>query len=124
MSRHNRRRTRGGHKASVQAYPEPEPSFTISPTTASPYSSAIRPPILLSLPLNSQQRSNDLTARHWHNRFIAWKARERRQKEEEKKLEAERRRIFGGEADAPDDDGWLCGRMMEVFDGLDYMRDG
>ena len=75
-------------------------------------------------PLNSRQHTNDLTARHWQNRFIAWKAREKRQREEEEKLEAERKRIFGGEGDEDDEGGWLCGLMMEVFDGLDYMVDG
>lgn len=80
--------------------------------------------MLPSRPPDSRQRSNDLTARHWHNRFIAWKARERRQKEEERKLEEDRKRIFGGEGNESDEDGWLCGLMMEVFDGLDYMVDG
>lgn len=94
------------------------------PTTESLCPSDIRSHMLPSWPPNSRQRSNDVTARHWHNRFIAWKARERRQKEEEKKLEEDRKRIFGGEGDESDEDGWLCGLMMEVFDGLDYMVDG
>lgn len=121
MSRHNRRRTRGGNKAT---YPPPEPLFTISPTTESLCPTDLRSHMLPFRPPNSRQRSSDLTARHWHNRFIAWKARERRQKEEAKKLDEERRRIFGGEGDETEEDGWLCGRMMEVFDGLDYMVDG
>ncbi|KAL8953101.1 MAG: hypothetical protein Q9222_001039 [Ikaeria aurantiellina] len=67
-------------------------------------------------------RRNDLTARHWHNRYIAWQARDRRQREEREKLLAEQRRIFGGENEDGDEDG-LCSSMMEYFAGLDFIME-
>ena len=108
MSRHNRRRTRGGHKATASRQHDafelpspPEPSESQLPTARHP-------------------RRNDLSAKHWHNRYLAWQARERRQKEECERLEVERNRIFGGDGSDGEDDG-LCSRMMEYFVRLDYL---
>ena len=67
-------------------------------------------------------KRNDLTARHWHNRYIAWQARERRQKEEQERLRQEQRRIFGGDSQDGDEAEGLCPVMMEYFDGLDYLE--
>ena len=67
-------------------------------------------------------RRNDLSARHWHNRYLAWQVRERRQLEEREKLEADQRRIFGGESGEDDEDG-LCHKMLEYFGSLDFIDD-
>ena len=63
----------------------------------------------------------DVAARHWHNRYMAWQVRERKQKEEQDKLEVEQRRIFGGDPGEGDDEG-LCSRMLEYFGGLDFIE--
>lgn len=99
MSRHNRRRTRGGRKA-----------FTYCQHDA------------LELPSSDTRfaRRSDLSARYWHNRYLAWQAREEKQKEEPERLRAERKRIFGGDGTAGEDDG-LCWRMMDYFVKLDYL---
>lgn len=65
---------------------------------------------------------SSITAKHWHNRYIAWQVRERRQKEERERLKQEQRRIFGGDSQDGDDDG-LCTKMMDYFIGLDYLED-
>ncbi|KAL8693426.1 MAG: hypothetical protein Q9218_001736 [Villophora microphyllina] len=67
-------------------------------------------------------KRNDLSARHWHNRYMAWQTRERRQREERDRLLAEQRRIFGGESGEDDEDG-LCSNMMEYFTGLDFIME-
>ena len=117
MSRHNRRRTRG-HK------PRPGPSLLYEhhePDSLllcqAPSYSKLQPS---PLALQTHSRRNDLSARHWHNRFIAWQTRERRQAEERQKLEVEQRRIFGGDDGENDEDG-LCERMMEYFGTLDFI---
>ena len=111
MSRHNRRRTRGGHKTS-----DIPPTLAFSlPTIASfPRSSPFT-----SVTQQSTRR-NDLSARHWQNRYLAWQVRERRQVEEREKLEADRRRIFGGESGERDEYG-LCESMMKYFGTLDFI---
>lgn len=74
-------------------------------------------------PLHSFSRCGDISARHWHNRYMAWQNREKRQREERKKLMEERKRIFGGESDENDEDD-ICSKMMEYFNGLDYINIG
>ena len=71
----------------------------------------------------ARPKKRDLSARHWHNRYMAWQVRERRQKEERDNLMAERRRIFGGERGDDDDEG-LCTNMMQYFTGLDFIMEG
>jgi len=66
-------------------------------------------------------RLSDLTAQHWHNRYISWQSRERQQRQEQEaaaKLEADQCRLFGGE---PGDDVSLCYKMLEYFGRLDYI---
>ncbi len=110
MSRHNRRRTRG--KAS--------PSNLQMDCYELPLLSTEIPNSKLLIPRHP--RRNDLSARHWHNRFLAWQVRERKQEEERKRLEDEQKRIFGGDSqDGVDDDG-LCTKMMDYFVGLDYLE--
>ena len=56
---------------------------------------------------------------------MAWQARERRQREEQANLEAEKRRIFGasddGDSTSNGDDEDLCKKMLEYFGGLDFI---
>ena len=88
--------------------------FPLSTTSSFP-----KPPTFAFTNQNNS-RKNDLSARHWHNRYLAWQVRERRQAEERQKLEAEQRRIFGGESGERDEDG-LCKSMMEFFGTLDFI---
>lgn len=53
---------------------------------------------------------------------MAWQTRERRQREEQEKLLAEKQRIFGGEPEEGDEDG-LCSNMMVYFVGLDFIME-
>lgn len=93
------------------------------------------PPLLVepSLSFSSQASLSNpaygsrtgLSARHWHNRYMAWQARERRQREEQANLEAEKRRIFGtpdnGHSTFSGEDDELCTKMLEYFGGLDFI---
>jgi len=63
-----------------------------------------------------------LSARHWHNRYLAWQARERKQREERERLKAEQKRIFGGDSQDGDDEDGLCCRMMDFFVAMDYLE--
>lgn len=109
MSRHNRRRTRGEHKASASRQYD---GFEL-PSSADP--SDPKPPAV------RHPRRNDLSAKHWHNRYLAWQARERKQKDECERLMQERKRIFGGDGNEEEDDG-LCSKMMDYFVRLDYLE--
>ena len=110
MSRHNRRRTRGSHKsASSQSANFQLPSLA-------------DPQIPASLFCHVRPRRADMSARHWHNTYLTWQARERKQKEERERLQQEQRRIFGGDSQDGEDEDGLCSRMMEYFGGLDYLE--
>ena len=109
MSRHNRRRTRGGRDASTSLQLH---ALELLYSTAL---SDFRPPTAKYL------QRNDLSAKHWHNRYLAWQARDREQKDECQRLKEERKRIFGGDGNDGEDDG-LCSRMMDYFVRLDYLR--
>ena len=115
MSRHNRRRVRLNH-GTDQVF------LSRTETLISPLRSAQSP----QEPTRSATRlprRNTLSARHWHNRYIAWQAREKKQKEEHDRLEAERRRLFGGDSQDGDDADGLCTKMMDYFVGLDYLKE-
>ncbi|KAM0799689.1 hypothetical protein BDR22DRAFT_890266 [Usnea florida] len=109
MSRHNRRRTRGERNASASLQFHP---FEL------PFSAALSD-FKLSTPRHLQR--NDISAKHWHNRYLAWQARGREQKDECQRLKEERKRIFGGDSSDGEDDG-LCSRMMDYFLRLDYLK--
>ena len=109
MSRHNRRRTRGGHSAPA---PCQHDAFEL-PFSADPSDS--------TLPTARHPRRNDLSTKHWHNRYLAWQTRERKQKEECQRLREDRKRIFGGDSHDGEDDG-LCSSMMDYFVRLDYLE--
>jgi len=79
--------------------------------------------VLLPPPLSrsaTRPGVNSVSARQWHNRYTAWQARERRQREESAALEAEKCRIFG-ESDGTGEDEGLCLKMLEYFGGLDFI---
>ncbi|MCJ1284870.1 hypothetical protein MMC26_004207 [Xylographa opegraphella] len=116
MSRHNRRRTRGGHK--TPGIPLQQRTFDFLPDL----DSAPPDPLLLAPPGPAMSRRGGVSARHWHNRYIAWQVRERRQREECEQLEAEKRRIFGWEIEGREDEERLCLKMMEYFGGLDFIE--
>jgi len=133
MSRHNRRRTRGnynhktyGTSAQLNPFATSAPTAPKQPPLPSPQSlttSSFRRPGWGSG--GEGQGANTLAARHWHNRYLAWQTRERRQREERLALEAEKRRIFGeSDAEGEGEDDGLCERMMEYFGGLDFIYEG
>ena len=116
MSRHNRRRTRGSHKAS---------GMPVKPGTFDhPIDTVAGSRDLASMPSppSGSSRRNGVSARHWHNRYVAWQVRERRQREEAEKLELEKRRIFGEASEGGEEDEGLCVKMMEYFGGLDFIE--
>ena len=117
MSRHNRRRHRGGHKSSNSPR-----TFDVDSDLSFP--SAIEPSPNLLLPfgpqLGSSTTRSNASTRHWYNRWTAWQARERRQRAESASLAAEKRRLFG-EDDGSGEDDILCIRMLEYFGGLDFI---
>ena len=78
----------------------------------------------MGLSFPRRHRGNDLTATYWHNRYLAWQSRERKQREEQAKLKAEQRRIFGGDSQDGEDEDVLCTVMMDYFIGLDYLDEG
>ena len=116
MSRHNRRRTRGSHK--IADLPVHQCAFDFS----SELGTEPQDPLLLAPPRPAVNRRGSVSARHWHNRYMAWQVRERRQREEHEKIELEKRRIFGGEIEGDKDEEGLCLKMMEYFGGLDFIE--
>ena len=121
--KHNRRRIRPRNR---QHSPEDQPQYPLVDQVSSPRpfpvvdASSTFPAFLSSphLKPRATYRSNNLTAQHWQNRYVAWQRRDKAQKDEAAKLEADRVRLFGGE---PGDDPTLCYRMLEFFGGLDFI---
>ncbi|KAL9639531.1 MAG: hypothetical protein Q9204_001049 [Flavoplaca sp. TL-2023a] len=109
MSRHNRRRTRVTNR---NFNPLPQCSTFGFCDLASVALRSDHQRIIAPCSLRGVSKRNDLSARHWHNRYVLWRAWERKQREAAEKLLAERKRIFGGENEEEDDDG-LCSNMME-----------
>lgn len=116
--KHNRRRTRprSRHNKPIIGFD------SLSSTGSYPFESSSLPSIHASRPdsLKPPQASltNGINARHWHNRYIAWQNRESAQRREASHIEAEQLKIFGGE---PGDDTGLCSKMMEAFEGMDWV---
>ncbi|KAL8991531.1 MAG: hypothetical protein Q9177_000068 [Variospora cf. flavescens] len=112
MSRHNRRRTRASHRK--------QPAFTQFTTSGFRKLGAVTVHLEpIQLPFCGPKRANphrtELSAQHWHSRYIAWQRHDRRQREEPERLLAEQRRIFGGEVEEGDEEGdedGLCSNMM------------
>ncbi|KAI9042997.1 uncharacterized protein KD926_004788 [Aspergillus affinis] len=102
--RHNRRRTRPrSRNRSINIIP-------VDPVSTSRRTSAIG---------DSLDAISIHPAPTWHNGYIMWQKRERTPRFESTKMEVEQYRLCGGE---PGDDVGLCYRMLEYFDGLDYMN--
>lgn len=110
--RHNRRRTRPrSRNRSINIIPvEPAPR----PVTSEPATSR-----RISAASDSLDAFSIHPAPTWHNGYMIWQQRERMPRLESAKLEAEQYRLCGGE---PGDDISICYRMLEYFDGLDYMN--
>ncbi|KAL8872565.1 MAG: hypothetical protein Q9174_001823 [Haloplaca sp. 1 TL-2023] len=102
MSRHNRRRGRANHRNSPPS--SQLARFELPSATVSADFSESKPLSPTGI-VRARPKKNDLSARHWHNRYMAWQTRERRQKEERDSLMAEQRRIFGGESGEDDEEG-------------------
>jgi len=122
--KHNRRRIRPRSRNHASS------SISVDGILSSPGLTEVAPPVApRNNTANSKRalvpkynRLTDLTAQHWHNRYISWQARERQQRQEQEaaraKMEADQCRLFGGE---PGDDVSLCYKMLEYFGGLDYI---
>lgn len=119
MSRHNRRRTRTSHRNSH--LPIHYADLGVSAVEATMDQPDSKQPSI-SGPIRRRSTRDDLSAQHWHNRYMAWQIRQPQQQEERDTLVAEQRRIFGGENGEDDEDG-LCSSMMEYFSGLDFIME-
>lgn len=112
MSKHNRRRTR------------------LTKASHTPYAANFDLPNITDMTGDNQstfqhrnRRYTQLSALHWKNRFEAWKRREERQREERQRLKAEQRRIFGGDSQDGEEEDGLCTKMLDFYNGLDYLDD-
>jgi hypothetical protein len=95
--------------------------FASSPYTPYPFSGASSLPDFVPRAPASMRNGNNISARAWHNRYMAWQTRDRRQREEKSTFEAERNRIFGEfEGEGEDEEG-LCVKMLDYFGGLDFI---
>lgn len=84
------------------------------PSTTSTSSRKQTPmPSILRGPCNT-----GLAFKQWHTRNTAWQTRDLAQRKEAVKIEAEQIKLFGGE---PGDDIALCYKMMEVFEGMNWI---
>lgn len=122
--RHNRRRTRprSSHRTSISQDISSVNSVSDSPIAApsiwNSQSSLIESPsVNYSTACISRGSPGPVPAPTWHYGYTAWKIRETTP-QLEIGVEAEQYRLFGGE---PGDDMSLCYRMLEYFDGLDYI---
>ncbi|KAI9932102.1 hypothetical protein MW887_009611 [Aspergillus wentii] len=118
--RHNRRRTRPrSRNRSIDTIASIDSSFR--PASSCNSISAIDTSSLLepSSACGLRDAISIPSAHTWHYGYMAWQKRERKQRLEAAKMEAEQCRLFGGE---PGDDVNLCYRMLEYFGGLDYIN--
>ncbi|EXJ87444.1 hypothetical protein A1O3_04404 [Capronia epimyces CBS 606.96] len=63
--------------------------------------------------------NSTVASKHWHNRYMIWQNRDVVQRREAVKMEAEQIKLFGGE---PGDDVGLCYKMLEVFEGMNWIN--
>ncbi|EXJ61890.1 hypothetical protein A1O7_02321 [Cladophialophora yegresii CBS 114405] len=120
--KHNRRRVRPrnrNHSTLNPTFDIPDDLSTIYESSilpsASHSSSDLRPPLL---PATLRNPDANVASRHWYNRYTAWQNREKAQRREAATIEAEQIKLFGGE---PGDDMDLCYKMMEVFEGMNWI---
>ena len=122
--RHNRRRTRPrSRNRNIANFDCDDLQVNFAdanhPTASKSTSFASRPlPPTNLIACKSREPNQISPAQIWHYGYMAWQRRERRLRVTSTKLEAEQCRLFGGE---PGDDLGLCYRMLEYFDGLDYI---
>ncbi|ETI19819.1 hypothetical protein G647_08833 [Cladophialophora carrionii CBS 160.54] len=120
--KHNRRRFRPRNRNHSTL----NPTFDIPDDLSTLYESSIFPSASPSrtgsrqppLPATLRDPNANVTSKHWYNRYTAWQNREKAQKREAATIEAEQIQLFGGE---PGDDVDLCYKMMEVFEGMNWI---
>ncbi|KAL2401256.1 hypothetical protein ABEF93_004104 [Exophiala dermatitidis] len=95
-------------------------SFTIpmGPTPALPSTTSQTGRISSLTPAFPRNPATSLVSKHWHNRYLSWQNRDVLQRRDAVKNESERIKLFGGE---PGDDVGLCYKMMEVFEGMNWI---
>ena len=120
--KHNRRRVRPRSRNHNTLIPTfrilDNPSIPSDSPTSFPswsLSASSNPPAQLATLRNS---GASVTSRHLYNRYVAWQNRDKAQNREAAMLEAEQIKLFGGEVG---DDVGLCHKMMEVFEGMDWI---
>ncbi|EXJ83578.1 hypothetical protein A1O1_07201 [Capronia coronata CBS 617.96] len=94
-------------------------NFTVPFATSHPLASIsestrdqIIPPSFLRNP------NATIASKHLNNRYAAWQNRDVIRTRDNVKNETERIKLFGGE---PGDDVGLCYKMMEVFQGMNWI---
>lgn len=119
--KHNRRRIRPRNRGTELHLTFDSSNNIMSSTIPSlPFPSTARRDSQDRIPLPPTLRNPgaSLASRHWHNRFVVWQNRDVAQKREAVKIEAEQIKLFGGE---PGDDVGLCYKMLEVFEGMNWI---
>lgn len=111
--KHNRRRHRARPRQTRTDDFDALSDFPFSSTPSEGSSQrSLKPP-------NQTIVSSSINAKHWHNRYLAWQKREIAQRQEAAQIEAEQLKLFGGE---PGDDTGLCHRMLEAFEGMEWVN--
>ena len=120
--KHNRRRVRPrnrDHSPSNPAYDMLDDSSSFSESSvdlSTSCNTTSKQPFPSSIPRNIDV---SVASKHWHNRYTAWQNRETAQKREAVNIEAEQFKLFGG---VPGDDVGLCFKMLEVFEGMNWIE--
>ncbi|KIX94752.1 uncharacterized protein Z520_09442 [Fonsecaea multimorphosa CBS 102226] len=119
--KHNRRRVRPRNRNHTSLHPILEmPDELLAPSDSSALflPSASPDPEQSILPQRPRATNPSVASRHWYNRYVAWQNRDKAQRREAAKIEAEQIKLFGG---YPGDDVGLCYKMMEVFAGMNWI---
>jgi hypothetical protein len=123
--KHNRRRVRPRNRNPSPLNPTFDLSDDLSTSSessidCSTYSSSTSASSRqTSIPSILRNPNPSIASRHWHNRYTAWQNRDKAQKREAANIEAEQFKLFGG---LPGDDIGLCYKMLEVFEGMDWIE--
>ena len=129
--RHNRRRTRPRSRDYNKCVPEIPDSTSHQPLglplAMMPLSlwsyhntpAEAEPVNYRSIPCIVPGSPESVPAPIWHYGLMTWSIRETTSQRGTSNLETEQCRLFGGE---PGDDVTICQRMLEYFDGLDYIN--